>query len=81
MANDQTLVSLVGGLLSTVRDQQTRIERLEAALETLLDSPALGWKDTVSATLADLAEFDARSEISTEIALIDHAIQTSKGLK
>ena len=52
------MLTIMQGMLQVSRDQQKRMERLEIALETLVNCPELDWKDTAAEVMADLNEFD-----------------------
>ena len=72
--NSQQL-TLLSGLTQICREQQSSIERLELALETLLNCPALDWKDTVKAVQEDLHAHGNDSTTSSTLASLDSAIQ------
>jgi len=79
MNNEQFFFSMISGLLQMSREHEERIARLEIALKTLLDSPALDWKDTVQVMQEELNEHDAAdSKISDKIRLIDTAIASNR---
>lgn len=76
LENEKLLLSTISGLLGVVRQHEVQISRLESALETLLDCPALDWKGTVTEVLKDLHEYDADGSRSSTVQSIDLAIES-----
>jgi hypothetical protein len=74
--DEKLLLSTISGLLQVVRQHEVQISRLESALETLLDCPALDWKGTVTEVLKDLHEYDTDGSRSSTVQSIDLAIES-----
>jgi hypothetical protein len=74
MTNEEFLFSTLSAALGLIKEHQARIERLELALKTLQDCPALDWKETAAELATDLQEYDRDSSLSSESVLIAHSI-------